>query len=145
MTPVPLRLADRLARLVAALLDLADRVRDAVAAETGRLVADAVGGLVTDALSGGPDDPPARAEIDADWSDDSDPWADAGEFAPTPISTPVPWAAALTAGLAAGRWLAARRVPIWASVALAAAVSAAARFGGPVVGAAVAAYRPRAG
>ena len=150
-------LATRSHQLAEQLHELRSRVREAVAAELGRVVADAVRDLLTAALRGRPPDRPGteytrpgRGRNDP-WDDDPDDWDRDGddeseryrdesdERQPPPGPTPynsrpsTPWASALSAGIVATKWLLARRLRVWPSVAVGVMVGAASLAGGSVV------------
>jgi hypothetical protein len=159
----PLALArDRLTRLAATLLDLKARVRQAVAAELGRVVGDAIRDLVA-ALAGRsaalpehryqPGDSGRRQTPDP-WDDDENGWEDEPDADPADVSEPVSdspaspacrWWTAVAAGLGVARRLVAHATPPWAGAAAGLAVAGLALLGGPVVRAAVAAVHAAAG
>jgi hypothetical protein len=140
-------------RLTDTLGELKTRVREAIAGETGRAVAEAVRAAVTHALTGDlRDEPvPTRVPVSPDpWDDPTaDRWAEAGDWheaddvPPPPLPDPALNAAdrtrlAVAAGLAAGRWVLARgSLPV--AVAVGGLVALAVLFGGPATHAAAAA------
>jgi hypothetical protein len=150
-------LATRSRLLAEQLHELRSRVREAVAAELGRVVADAVRDLLTATLRGRPPDHsgttdlrPGRSRADP-WDDDPDDWLrdDEDEYrrypdepderpppsGPTPITTrpTSPWASALSVGVVATRLLLARGLRVWPCVGVGVAVSALALAGGQAV------------
>lgn len=159
MTPLVALARDRLTRLAAALGDLTERVRQAVAAELGRLIGDTARDLVA-AIAGGPaltehrDRTPSsgRRRTPDPW-DDEDEWdqADPGpDLAPepadnSPASPTSRWMSALTAGVSVARRLIHTAAPPWAGAAAGLAVAGLVLVGGPVVRAAVAAVHMAAG
>lgn len=133
--------ADRVRRLAATLTGLRDRVREAVVAETGKAVADAVRDQLTAALGGKPADPPAyhrphRRDWDDEdderdrWDDESDDEPDDDRPGPTRPGTGWPVVIATAAG--AVRWWAARNLPAWVGAALGAVAAAVVIVGGDV-------------
>ena len=152
-TPLLAGLATRSRQLADQLVELRARVREAVAAELGRVVADAVRDLLTAALRGrSPDSErptyrrPGPVRTDP-WDDDTDDWGQDGEddyrhdpgdpgghLSPGPATdnprSSTPWATALSAGIVATRWLLARRLRTWPCVVVGVAVSALALAGG---------------
>ena len=134
-------LTDRLVRLTQAFQQLKERVRDAVAHEMGKVVADAVRGWITAALQSRRE-PLHHAEAeytsryDDGWNDDPDEWHD-----PEPVAVPravepvkpTRWAAAFSVGLVTARWLMARNLPFAASLSVGAIAGACALAGGPLV------------
>jgi hypothetical protein len=141
--------AARVRLLAATLGDLKDRVRTAVAAETGKAVADAVRDVLTAALGGRPAAPPAygRATPPRDWDDDDDPddWDNRdGRFVSPPAAIPR-WPTAVALAAAAARGWAARRLPGWAAAAVGLLAGAAAAIGSPLLTAGLAAAGAVAG
>ncbi len=136
-------------RLTETLGELKARVREAIAGETGRAVAEAVRLAVTHALTGGGEEAtshPYRPPVDP-WDDpntdrwaDPSGWHDADDAPPPPLPEPSLNAAdrtrlAVAAGLAAGRWVLARgSLPV--AVAVGGLVALAVLFGGPATHAA---------
>ena len=152
---------DRLVRLTQTLGVLKERVREAVATEMGRVVADAVRDVLTAALrhrpveTGEPDRPRdyRRAESDP-WADDEpDPWEpkrsayperDERTYRSQPEETITPaprtgWAKAVSVGMSVVKWLHARRLPLWPCVGFGALVGAVSVSSGRLVRAIVAA------
>jgi len=133
-------------RLTAALGELKERVREAIAGETGKAVGEAVRLAVESALAG-PDTPARTRPAPDPWDDPAadrwaDPggWADADDLPPPPVPDPPADTAdrmrlAVAAGLAAGRWVLARG-PLAAAVAVGGLVALAVLFGGPAAHAA---------
>lgn len=152
-----------LRRLAETLADLRARVREALAGEIAGAVAEAVREVVATAVRGGPaDDPPDsvpprpapdRFDEDPDPWDDRPGWRDQGydpdpepdgfdpPAAPCLIARPPAGPAAVTAGLAAGRWWLRRRGSVLEAVGVGVLVALAVFAGGPLAhaGAAVAA------
>jgi hypothetical protein len=134
--------ADRVRRLATTLAGLRDRVREAVAAETGKAVADAVKDLLTAALGGRPADPPAsHRPYRRDWDDygDDDRWSDDNgddddrdDAPPAPPRAGTRWPAVIAAAAGAIRWWAARNLPGWVAAAVGAAAAAVVFAGGDV-------------
>jgi hypothetical protein len=140
-------------RLSDTLGELKAKVREAIAGETGRAVAEAVRLAVTHALSHDHSEEalPSRHRPPPDpWDDpNADRWADPGEWVdaddvpPPPVPEVSPSAAdrtrlAVAAGLAAGRWVLARgSLPV--ALAVGGLVALAVLFGGPATHAAAAA------
>jgi hypothetical protein len=137
-------------RLTDTLGELKARVREAIAGETGKAVAEAVRAAVAHALTGDLRDVPApsrgRASPDP-WDDPhADRWADPGEWTdaddvpPPPVPEPALNAAdrtrlAVAAGVAAGRWVLSRgSLPV--ALAVGGLVALAVLFGGPATHAA---------
>jgi hypothetical protein len=153
---VPTMLTDRLRRAAGAVADLRARAREAVAGELAKIVADAVRDVVAAVLRAGPE--PVRHETrDEREDDDYDPWDDdeADDYdhepragakpvgrndAQHPACPPSAAPAAVTAGLAAGRWWLGRRGSVAEVVGVGLLVALAALAGGPTArtGAAVA-------
>jgi hypothetical protein len=143
--------ASRLRRLADTLAVLKQRVREAVASETGRAVGEAVRDLLSAALAGRPAVPPYRTRTE-DWDEDPDTWRNDDGVRYVPSSTTsrtddrepdVPrrtrrWSAAVAFGATAARCWAARSVPGWVVVALGLMAGAATWFGGTVAQAALA-------
>jgi hypothetical protein len=147
------RLSAAARRLTDTLGELKARVREAIAGETGRAVAEAVRAAVTAALTGetNSDPAPVRQRPPPDpWDDPQvDGWADPGgwgeadDVPPPPLPDPSPSAAdrtrlAVAAGLAAGRWVLARG-SLAVAIAVGGLVALAVLFGGPATHAAAAA------
>ncbi|QEL16712.1 hypothetical protein [Limnoglobus roseus] len=142
---------DRLARLTDALVQLKARVREAVATEMGRIVAECVNDVLAAAVRGhpaAPRPPQHRASPRATtrWDDDVDPSSEeVDEDDPEAVersalpTTAVPgrWPAAVSAGLLAARWLLRRRCPGWPSLGVGLAAGLAALTGHPAVVAAL--------
>ena len=135
-------LIDRLRRLAGSLGEYRRRVREAVAGETARLVADAVRDVLAAALGGRPEpaEPgwarPARRH--RGWDDDEPDWRDdeAEPYAARSAMTAEPrLPAAAAVALAVSRWWSGRR-PAWVGLGLGALAAAAALFGGPALQAA---------
>ena len=151
-----------LRRLSRALLDLRDRVREALAGEVARAVGEAVNEVVAAVLRGGP--PPAAPPprdgghpgrshwADADpWGDSSPPWPDgwdAADFGREPDDVETPPVSddevsgakprtpaglgAVAAGLSAGRWWLGRRGSVVEAVGVGLIVVLAVLVGGPL-------------
>lgn len=141
-------LVSRSRQLAAQLDELRSRVREAVAAELARVVADAVRDLLTAALRGRPPEPegttPRRSGPvrDDPWDDDPDDWRrdgddesdryrdDPDERHPPPGPTtndPRPsahWVSALSTGILVARWLLAHRLRLWPAVGAGVVISA---------------------
>ena len=161
--PLASSLVSRSHQLAEQLHELRSRVREAVAAELGRVVADAVRDLLTAALRGRPPDPESTTHRrpghlrDDPWDDDPDDWERDGgddysrypdepderptQSRPTPNDPrpSTPWASALSVGIVATRWLLARKLRVWPSVGVGVAISTLALAGGPAVRAVLAA------
>jgi hypothetical protein len=140
-------------RLTDTLGELKARVREAIAGETGKAVAEAVKLAVAHALAGDLQDEPAPSRVRPPpdpWDDpNADRWADAGEWVdaddapPPPVPEPNLSAAdrtrlAVAAGVAAGRWVLARG-PLPVALAVGGLVALAVLFGGAATHAAAAA------
>lgn len=140
-----------LARLAGALADLRLRVREALAGELSRAVAETVREIVATAIGGGmigqpPVDGPFRTDVDRDpWDDDRLGWADddyekhedsRNDYEPSTgsslVDQPSSGPAALSTGLAAGRWWLGRRGSIPEAVGVGVLVTLAVFAGGPV-------------
>jgi hypothetical protein len=146
------RLLSAARRLTDTLGELKARVREAIAGETGRAVAEAVRAAVAHALAGDSDDDSRRHRPPTDpWDDPpADRWADPGEWADADDDAPPPplpgaglsstdrTRLAVAAGLAAGRWVLSRG-PLPAAIAVGGLVALAVLFGGPATHAAAAA------
>jgi hypothetical protein len=148
------RLLSAARRLTDTLGELKARVREAIAGETGRAVAEAVRAAVAHALAGdSPDDDDSRRHRSPPdpWDDPpADRWADPGEWADADDDTPPPslpgpglsgsdrTRLAVAAGLAAGRWVLSRG-PLPAAIVVGGLVALAVLFGGPATHAAAAA------
>jgi hypothetical protein len=144
-------LHDRLVRLAETFHQLKERVRDAVATEMGKVVADTVREWITTALQGRvptrfrpPETEDASPRYSNGWDDD-DHWAEEEPHyeAPAHDAPPEPkvssWAAALSLGFIAAKWLIARRLPFAPSVGAGVLLGAFALVGGPLVQASLAA------
>jgi len=144
-------LHDRLVRLTKTFHQLRERVRDAVATEMGKVVADAVRDWITCSLQGRmptrlrPEEteyPPPR---NADGWDDADHWQYEQPLDDGPVDDEPPepkvssWAAALSLGFVAAKWLILRRLPLVPSVGAGVLLGAFALVGGPLVQASLAA------
>jgi hypothetical protein len=159
-SPVLESIRDRLVRLAETLGQLKVRVREAVATELGRAVADAVRDLLTAVLRARPvseqdaDERRFRSRPTDPWvDDDPDPWADDeprddpddDRLRPQPDSSPTSpprsasWAPALTVGVVLTRWLLVHRLRLWSYLGVGVALGAAVLAGGPVVRAVLAA------
>jgi hypothetical protein len=142
------RITKRLNRLADLLVELKDRVRQAITGELGRIVAKTVEDAVHSVLRRG-DDPPPRETLSErpDWRED-DPWADKAdriEDPPEPRDepdiedeTPAPpaaerWQRALELGTTVLRWWLAGRWKPFVGFGVAGLAGAAAWWGGPVV------------
>ena len=142
---------DRLVHLTETLHHLKDRVREAVATEVGRVVAEAIRDVLTTALRVRAEEPlhpqPDRRDRADQWSeDDPDPWDDdRPDPDPSPRRTPSPpapassWAAALSVGVLVVKWLWGHRVPLWPCLGMGVLATVATLNGGPVVRASLAA------
>ena len=141
-------------RLTETLGELKARVREAIAGETGRAVAEAVRAAVAHALTGDLHDEPGPTRVRASpdpWDDPTaDRWAEAGEWHDDDDDLPPPplpgpslnttdrTRLAVAAGLAAGRWVLSRgSLPV--AIAVGGLVAMAVLFGGPATHAAAAA------
>jgi hypothetical protein len=140
-------LAEQVARLTLALVRLKERIREAVAHEVGKVVADAVRHWVTAALQPLPDPdrwtgPEGPDRYDAGWDDEPEEWNREPAVmvrTPEPAAPPTRWAAALSVGAVATRWLIARRLPFVPSLGVGALAGVCALAGGPLVQSALAA------
>ena len=143
-------LHDRLVRLAESFQQLKERVRDAVATEMGKVMADAVRDWVTTALQGrmptrlSPEETEFASPRSSDgWDDDH--WAEEEPHYEAPVhdASPEPkvssWAAALSLGFVAAKWLIIRRLPFVPSVGAGVLLGAFALVGGPLVQASLAA------
>ncbi|OWK40133.1 hypothetical protein [Fimbriiglobus ruber] len=112
-----------------------------MAGELGRAVADAVRDLLTAVLRGHPAPVPPPVRRDR-WDDDPDDWDrqprdrwdapdDPDEPRPAAGGWRPEWAGAVAAAAAVGRWLFARRLPLWAATGVGVVVGATALAGGP--------------
>ncbi|QEL16854.1 hypothetical protein [Limnoglobus roseus] len=142
---------DRLVRLTDALVQLKARVREAVATEMGRIVAEAVNDLLAAAVRGRPATPPpsphrpyrpatARWDDDVDdpaVEDDEDDVASVDRSATPSNAVARTWPAAVSAGVLAARWLLRRRFPGWPCLGVGLAAGLAALTGHPTVVAAL--------
>ncbi|QEL17397.1 hypothetical protein [Limnoglobus roseus] len=142
---------DRLVRLTDALVQLKARVREAVATEMGRIVAECVNDVLAAAVRGRPAAPPppqhrAYRPATARWDDGDDPPAEEDDeddvasgdrSAPPPTAVARTWPAAVSAGLLAARWLLRRRFPGWPCLGVGLAAALAALTGHPAVVAAL--------
>lgn len=143
--------ASRMNRLAGTLQELRGRVREAVAAETGRAVGDAVRDVLTTALAGR--DPPPRQRHGYGGRDDRDRWDGDDEDGDEPFYDAGPgswkgdeeavvrsrrWQAAVEGTAAAVRGWASRRVPGWVAAVVGLVVGAATLAGGTVARAVVA-------
>ena len=144
-------LAERLAHLADSFQQLKERVRDAVAAEMGKVVADAIRDWITTALQGRMaarfrthDAEYSSPRYSEGWNDDA-PWAgeEPHREAPAYETPPEPkvsgWAAALSLGFVAAKWLLVRRLPLVPSVGAGMLLGTFALVGGPLVQASLAA------
>ena len=135
----------RLRRLADALAELKDRVRDAVAVELSRVVANAVQEVVHSFVRGQPEPPPRDVPPERPAWQDDDPWADeAGdepvrqEFEPEEVvSPPVEqndrWQRAFALGSTVLRWWPTGRWKPLVGLGVAGLAGAAAWWGGPAV------------
>ncbi|QEL17654.1 hypothetical protein [Limnoglobus roseus] len=144
---------DRLVRLTDALVQLKARVREAVATEMGRIVAECVNDVLAAAVRGRPTPvPPSnrahRPRPAGRWAapdDPVDPDAGDGDCGVTPVDRPAaagppaarPWPAAVSAGVLAAKWLWQRRLPWWPCLGGGLAAGLAALTGHPAVVAAL--------
>jgi hypothetical protein len=134
-------LTDRLVRLTQAFQQLKERIRDAVALEMGKVIADAVRGWITSALQTRREplryEPEYPSRYDDGWDDSHEDWnTPEPEFVPQtvePTTKPTRWAAALSIGMVTARWLIARRIPFAASLGVGVLAGACALAGGPLV------------
>jgi hypothetical protein len=142
-------LHDRLVRLAESFHQLKERVRDAVATEMGKVVADAVRDWITTALQGRlptrfrpPETEGASPRYSDGWDDD-DHWDHDEPPDEVPEQPPEPkvssWAAAFSLGFVAAKWLIVRRLPLIPSVGAGVLFGAFALVGGPLVQASLAA------
>jgi len=135
---------DRITRLAQSFQELKERVRDAVATEMGKVVADAVRDWITSALI--TRRPPSRyadreehPRYDDGWDDRPEGWEYAEPVAVPESETVEPrtqsprWAAALSIGVVAARWLIARRLPLVPSLSFGFLAGLCAVAGGPLV------------
>jgi hypothetical protein len=142
-------LHDRMVRLAETFRQLKERVRDAVASEMGRVVADAVRDLINTVLRPRPSHPEhvepqpvERDEYPNDWNDDQeyearDSYQEPPRVIPSEPENLAPptvskWAAALSVGVAVTRWLIYRRLPILPTIGIGMAVGAVALVSKPV-------------
>lgn len=154
MTPLVAVARDRLARLAAALLDLRDRVRQAVTAELERMIGDTARDLVAGGPSAVPEPRDQHRPAASGRRQSPDPWDDdengREEADPGSVDVPDPvpdfptspaarWWTAVAAGVGVARRLVAHAAPPWVSTAAGLVVAGLALAGGPVVRAAVAA------
>ncbi len=125
-------------RLTDTLGELKERVREAIAGETGKAVGEAVRHAVAHALTGGAGEDSLRHRPPPDpWDDphaDLAGWHDADDDPPPPLPDPPSNVAdrtrlAVAAGLAAGRWVLSRG-SLAAAVAVGTLVALAVLFGG---------------
>lgn len=140
--------AGRVHRLANTLAELKERVRTAVAGETGRAVGDAIRDLITAALTGRLSRTVYRTAGDG-RDDDRDHWDEDDEYrrpsydhrryqdeddspARQSVRAATNWPTAFAAGAAAARWWACRRMSGWAAVGLGLLVGVATIAGGPV-------------
>lgn len=138
---------EQLRRLTGTLAVLHGRVREAVAGEVGRAVADAVAEVLTTTLGGRLAPVPAYGGRPAgygrsNWDDPDDEWGDgyAGRGATGSARTRPPAGpnevdvsgAALAVAVAAGRWWLGRRGSAWQAAGVAVAAAATLAGGGPV-------------
>jgi len=137
-------------RLTETLGELKERVREAIAGETGKAVAEAVRAAVAHAITGDLQDETvlSRQRTSPDpWDDPhadrwADPagWSDADDVPPPPVPDPNLSAAertrlAVVSGIAAGRWVLSRgSLPV--AIAVGGLVALAVLFGGPATHAA---------
>ncbi|QEL17773.1 hypothetical protein [Limnoglobus roseus] len=136
---------DRLVRLTDALVQLKARVREAVATEMGRIVAETVNDLFAAAVRGRTAIPPPQHRpyrtATARWNAVDDPAAEAADAVDrsAAASNPVApsWPAAVSAGLLAAQWLWQRRLPWWPCLGGGLAAGLAALIGHPAVVAAL--------
>jgi len=147
VTPYLLPISDRLMVLTGTLRHLKDRIRDAVATELGKVVADAVRDWITAALRVRStisfDDREPALEGSDGWGESDAAWGSGNRAAEDPEPDPEPppsrWAAALSVGAVATRWLIARRLPPLPSLGVGALLVAVGLAGGPLARAALAA------
>ena len=144
-------LHDRLVRLAESFHQLKERVRDAVATEMGKVVADAVRDWVTTTLQGRmptrlrPEETEFASPRSSDGWDDDDHWAEEEPHFEAPVNdAPLEpkvssWAAALSLGFVAAKWLIIRRLPLVPAVGAGVLLGAFALVGGPLVQASLAA------
>lgn len=144
-------LHDRLVRLAESFHQLKERVRDAVATEMGKVVADVVRDWVTTALQGRmptrfrPPESEYAPQRSSDGWDEVDHWDHDEQLDEAPVidAPPEPkvssWTAALSIGFVAAKWLIIRRLPLVPSVGAGVLLVAFALVGGPLIQASLAA------
>jgi len=149
-------LTDRIARLSQSFHELKERVRDAVATEMGKVVADAVRDWITTALQGRmptrfrPHDAEDASHRYSDGWDDDEHWGDEEPHGEAPVHEMPPepkvssWAAALSLGFVAAKWLIVRRLPFVPSLGAGVLLGTFALVGGPLVQASLAAAQAAA-
>jgi hypothetical protein len=146
-------LHDRMVRLAETFSQLKERVRDAVASEMGRVVADAVRDLINTVLrprSSQYERPelqyersePQSAEQDEHQDHWNDEYEEPESYQEPPVIPSEPenlapptvskWAAALSVGVAVAKWLIHRRLPILPTIGIGMAVCAVALVSKPV-------------
>ena len=148
------QLHERIVRLADKFHQLKERVREAVATEMGKVVADAVRDWITTILH--PRLPYERfeepryeyeTERDPEAWDEQDPWErEAVPADPVPVREEPPelprvskWAAALSVGVLVSKLLIMRRLPLAPALGLGVVLGAVALVGGPVIQASLAA------
>ena len=127
---------DRLIQLTETLHHLKDRIREAVATEMGRVVSEAVRDVLTTALTVRREEPSRPRAAHGSWTvDDPAAWEeDEREDAEWSPSLPAsPWAAALSVGVVAAKWLGTQRVPVWPCIGGGVLATTAMLSGGPVL------------
>jgi len=137
----------RLQRLSETLNDLKERVREAVAAELSRVVANTVQDVVHAFLRSRPEQPPREVPPERPrWQDDDDPWAEdiedeplrrevepEEEEVPAPVEQNDRWQRAFELGTTVLRWWLAGRWKPFVGLGFAGLAGAAAWWGGPAI------------
>jgi hypothetical protein len=138
-------IVERLRRLSETLNDLKERVRDAVAGELSRVVANTVQDVVHSFIRSKPEPPPREVPQERpSWQDD-DPWAEEvedepvreefepEEVIPPPLEHNDRWQRAFALGTTVLRWWLAGRWKPFLGLGVAGLAGAAAWWGGPVI------------
>jgi hypothetical protein len=138
-------IVERLRRLSETLNDLKERVRDAVAGELSRVVANTVQDVVHSFIRSKPEPPPREVPQERpSWQED-DPWAEEvedypvrrefepEEVIPPPLEQNDRWQRALALGTTVLRWWLAGRWKPFLGLGVAGLAGAAAWWGGPAI------------
>jgi len=137
----------KLRRLADTLGELKERVRDAIAGELSRVVAQTVQDILRSFVRGRSEPPPPENRREpSDWRDDHDPWADEQEdhfpparYEPEPEEIDPPpapvnrWHRAFELGTTVLRWWLAGRWKPFVGLGVASLAGAAAWYGGPAI------------